>query len=73
MFSKWIDISHNVRKIYLRTCAPSENSDQPAHSRIADNEVSDQTVRMRRFICVFVGHTYPKVRFLMLRLIYGIE
>ena len=57
------------RKPYSRTCAPSEDSDQPARSRsliriltgrildsqgcdvkYADNEVSDQTSRMRRLI-----------------------
>ena len=27
------DISRKFRKTYLRTCAPSEDSDQPAHSR----------------------------------------
>ena len=67
------------QKIYLWTCAPSEDSDQPAHSRSlirifawciwitkdakllhTDNEASDQTVRMRRLIWVFVGRTCHK-------------
>ena len=52
-----------LQKLYLRTCAPSEDLDQPAHSHRsenllgafwiakflhADNEDSDQTARMRR-------------------------
>ena len=32
------------------------------------HENSDQTVRMRRLISAFVGHTYQEARFLMLRL-----
>ena len=35
----------------------------------ADNEDSDQTVRMHRLIGEFIGCTYQKVRFLELRLI----
>ena len=61
-----------------RTCAPSDDSGQPAHHFwIAnevkflneDNEGSDQTARMRRLIWDFVGRTYQKVRFLTLKLV----
>ena len=27
------NMCHNVRQMYLRTCVPSEESDQPTHSR----------------------------------------
>ena len=60
------------QKTYLRTCAPSDDSVQPAHSDQnfhwahakfihAHNEDSDQAARTRRLICVFVGRTCPKV------------
>ena len=64
-------IRYSMRKTYLRACAPSEDSDQPAHSdknlhwRIldsqvflnADIEIFYQTVRMRKLILVFIGRT----------------
>ena len=39
----------------------------------ADNEDSDQITRMRRLIWVFVGRTYQKVRFHILRLKYPFQ
>ena len=72
------------QKTYLRTFAPSKNSDQPAHSRSliriftgrvlgaafsSCGEVVDQTTRKRRAIGVFVGRPCQKVYFLTLRLI----
>ena len=69
-------------KLYLRTCAPSEDSDQTAHAESslgailivkdakflqADNKRSDQTARMRRLNWVYVVRTYQKVHFLTLR------
>ena len=62
--------------MYIRICAPSEDSDQPSHLRCmieiiglifihADKGDSDQTAR--------IGRTFQKVRFFMLWLIrfYG--
>ena len=59
-----------LQKTYLRICAPSEDSDQLAHSRklirIFTGRIKDthecsvltvQTAPMRRLICVFVGRT----------------
>ena len=34
----------------------------------ADNEDANQTARMRSLICVFVGRTYPRLRFMPLKL-----
>ena len=39
----------------------------------SDNEYSDQTARMCRLICVFVGRACQKVLFIPLRLIYWLE
>ena len=79
----WAEKRKN-QKTYLRTCAPSEDSDQTSQmrsliriftGRILDSqgceiEDSDQTARMRKLIWVFVGRTRQKVRFLTLRLNY---
>ena len=78
----WTPTSEN----YFRTCAPSEDSDQPAHSRsliriftghILDSQWCQVSscgqqwlIRLRWLIWVFVGCTYHKVLFLMLRLIW---
>ena len=58
--------------MYIRTCAPSKDSDQPAQLLYllgvfrlakdakflhADNKDSDHIVRMRRLIGIFVGRT----------------
>ena len=74
------------QKTYLRTCSPSEDSDQTAHSEsflvafliaedakylYTDNEASEQIARIRRPIIVFVGLTCQKVHFLTLRLLRG--
>ena len=73
------------KKPYLRTCAPSKDSDQPAHLcsliRIFTGGILDsrgckvsscgqrRLIRLRWLILVFVGHTCHKVRFLTLRVI----
>ena len=65
----------------LKTACASAQSDQslrceheeilhPWLSKNAPNEDSDQTARMRRLIWIFAGRSCPKLRFLILRLIY---
>ena len=74
------------QKTYLRTYAPSEDSDQPAHSLVsslwafwiakdarcllADNEDSDKIAQMRMLIWVSVLRTCQKERWLTLWIRY---
>ena len=65
------------QKTFLQTCAPCEDSDQPAHSRIFDSQKCSFFKRTKktltawvcRLIGFFVWCTCKKVRFLTLRLI----
>ena len=69
---------------YLRTRAASKDSDQYAHSLgaiwIAKRRTflmrttkTDQTAWVHRLIWLFVGHTCPKVSFLMLLLLFALH
>ena len=49
-------------------CSPLEETLHPWQAKM-HREDSDQTARMRRLIWIFSGNTYPKLRFLTLRLL----
>ena len=82
VISKTSKLQH--RKIYLLTCAPTEDSSQPARLfslhclqwrnfaslaiQNVSNEDSDQTVKMCWLIWIFNGYTCQKVCFLTLQL-----
>ena len=59
--------SRSLFRIFTRRILNSQGCKLFRH---ADNQYSDQTVRMRRLVCIFfVGRACQKVRFLSLRLI----
>ena len=65
-----IQISLRIRTVWSDSSLCAFSIAKAAKCLLANNEDSDQTVRMRRLIWVFVGRTCQRARFLMFRLKY---
>ena len=68
--SSKIQISLRIRAVWSKSSMDAFSTAKDAMFLHAYNEESDQTVRMRRLIRVFVGRTFQNVRFLILPCFY---
>ena len=59
-----------IRTVWLDTSFSAWRNASSVAIQRAPSRDADQTARMRGLICILAGHTYPKLHFLKLRLVY---